>query len=204
MSGRDRLLRLLANLEEKNIEGTPFISECRVLDKFNEGLLDEVLDELYHHAPPESDLARKGYHQRIFKNCRLCLAILIKIGRPEFIFRFCESPRFGDDKLPISKDHLLDIAHLYRSEKQDLDLSEKQIFVTVFYRNQFMFKPATFEKTMGGGYIALSPEIVVPIIRKKALKDGEGGWSIVYEIEIHSDYDKLGHSPQDGEISVSL
>jgi len=196
MSGRDRLLRLLSDLEENNVEGTPFISERGVLDKFNEGLLDEVLDELYHHAPPESGLARKSYHQRIFKNCRLCLAILIKIGRSEFIFRFCESPRFGDDKLPISKDILLDIA--------DLDRSEKQIFATVFYRNQFMFKPVTFDKTMGGVYTVLPPEIVVPIIRKKALKDGEGGWSIVYEIEIHSDYDKLGHSPQDGEISVSL
>jgi hypothetical protein len=188
-------LALLSDIEEKNVEGTPFISERRVLDRFNEGLLDEILDELYHHAPPESDLARKGYHQRIFKNCRLCLAILIKIGRPEFIFRFCESPRFEDDKLPISKDILLDIT--------DLDQSEKQIFATVFYRNQFMFKPATFDKTMGG-YIVLPPEIVVPIIRKKVLKDGEGGWSIVYEIEIHSDYDKLGYSPQDGEIPVSL
>jgi len=189
-------VELASDLEEKNAEGTLFIPESRFLAGFDEVLLDEVLDELYRdpHAPDQI-LTRNRFRQRILDNFRLCLAILSTIGRQGYIFRFCENLRVGDDKIPIPNEILLEIdSHRDGSHK----------FATAFYRKQFMFKPLTFGKTMRGTYMALPSEMIVPVIQKTPLKDGQGGWSVVYEIEIHSDYDKLNYSPQSKEKPVSL
>ncbi|KAI5819215.1 kinase-like domain-containing protein [Pyronema omphalodes] len=176
---------LLANIHLQNVEGAHFYSEKTFLDGFNEKIFNKVLDEISSdesEITKNDEITRKSYRQTIFDTRRICLGILTSIGRQRYIFRFCEDDRLRDDRLPTT----MDILEKFQLKNEDAN------FVTVFYQKQFVFKPYTFSRFTSNAQLQdLEPEIIIPVMRKT--KHAEGGWSVVYKIEIHPDYDNLGY-----------
>jgi hypothetical protein len=185
---------LLADIQLTNFEGAHFYSEKTFLDRFDEELFDQLLDEIPSDESEDTnnnEITRRIYRQTIFDSYRICLGILTSIGRQKYIFRFCEDDRLRDERLPTT----MDVLKTFQFKKEDAK------FATTFYEKQFVFKPYTFSRFPSGTQLQnLISKIIVPVVTRTP--HAEGGWSVVYKIEIHPHYDNLGYTSSEGDNSV--
>lgn len=186
---------LLADIQLTNFEGAHFHSEKTFLDRFSEELFNQLLDEILSDESEDTynnDItSRRIYQQTIFDSYRICLGILTSIWKQKYIFRFCEDDWLRDERLPTT----MDVLKTFQFKKEDA------MFAKRFYEKQFVFKPYTFSRSPSLPQLQdLVSGVVFPVVTKTP--HAQGGWSMVYKIEIHPDYDNLGYTSSDGENPV--
>ena len=122
--------------------------------------------------------------QDIWDRCPIIFAILLRIGKAQFIPHFVRHSSIWDERLP------------FKSEPDDFptDTSDEQFFAK-FAECQWHFKPHTF----GHSFEVLEPECILPIKCKES--KGKGSSAEVYRIEVHQDYDRLDQTYDTRKVS---
>lgn len=123
--------------------------------------------------------------EKIIKGGRRIFAILVLLkGEEKLISRFIEHDHFQhsplDVKLPFSEDTLKSII--------------PDEIVSDFYEKQWEFVAPIFSRNVV--HRSLHEDIRLPFVQNK--KIGEGGFGVVYEIELHPDHQRLPLFPQEG------
>lgn len=106
----------------------------------------------------------------VFEEYRKILAILVFIGHEHLIMDFLNHGR-GDKNLPFYKDGLEVIA--------------KELMKTNFSKKQYCFIAVEFKK---GDDKVWPDEFILPFVRDMPIRNGEGGYGKIYEVEIHEGY----------------
>ena len=156
----------------------------------------QQLDNWLKDSTHTIDLLRAIYKEEeipvrprdILGRCPKIFAILLKIGKGEFIPHFTRHSSIWDESLP------------FRSKPDDFPTdATDELFFANFARYQWHFKPHTFENSFD---VSLEPERILPI-KHKELK-GKGSSAEVYRIEVHSDFDKLSQTDNNTRVSSRL
>ena len=126
--------------------------------------------------------------QDIWRFCPKIFAILLKLGKGEFIPHFVHHASIWDKSLP------------FRSKPDDFptDTSDEQFF-TNFATCQWHFEPHTFGNSFD---VSLEPERILPI-KYKEFK-GKGSSAEVYLIKVHQAYDQLSRKDDVRRVSPRL
>lgn len=121
---------------------------------------------------------------KVLKGGLRVFSILVLVGKESLISSFIESDNLQrsrlDDKLPFSADTLQSII-------PDTDAASN------FYRRQWEFVAPVFSRSTL--HRSLNSKMRLPFVQNKKL--GEGGFGVIYEIQLHPDHQRLPLLPRD-------
>jgi hypothetical protein len=168
-------------VNEKSVKGThgpsptvnrPFMPLLRLqtyLEEQDRRRTRAILQALF----PTDDLPIEP--EEIAQRCPKVFAILLCIGKGQFIGHFARYSNLRDNKLPFEARP----SHFPTT-------SEEGQFWESFYKRQWQFCPHMFQYDIDA---ELEKECILPIIHKERL--AEGGSAVAYKIKLHSMYDQL-------------
>jgi hypothetical protein len=114
----------------------------------------------------------------VLRRCRKVLCILLLIGKGHFIRQFNSHDNLCDHALPIGFDAVC--------PKNFPTSTDDPHFFSKFYEKQWMFCVPEIHYDED---FTFRNEYILPIINRKRLS--EGASAVIYQIELHKDYNKL-------------
>lgn len=149
---------------------------CDKLDELlGEEMVKKILYEIAQTKHKEGQLQIDHFepeqvYQRIYKEYKIILAILIDLSWEEMVVGFSRFANLNDSKLPFTEDQLKQV--------------DRRLTNTEFSKKQYQFYMETLEEGHAWG-----SDCVLPFVENTII--GKGGFSDVYRIKIYPAYDKL-------------
>ncbi|KPI45932.1 uncharacterized protein AB675_597 [Cyphellophora attinorum] len=196
--------------EDNDWEEDPFLPRTKARSLFPRRIIEKIIREL--PMPPsylESDIRECIKH--VVDNGIHLLACCILAGKPECIFHFVKS-KISDSDLPLDKKTLMARHEWVQDAVTFHGFPQHQRMLTVLdfalmspetsvRASRHDDLPGLFEKvSTEGNYFYVKPDVVVPFMAAKMVKDGVGGYGVVYEVEIHPEY----HSFEENKFALKI